>query len=85
MSRFPFAAVAAPKSAPNDKLESIANRRDFPALVKHMNAGRTDIGRVRSVLASVADTGDLLMHRGNEPGALDTLNPVGFRAGRLVI
>ncbi len=66
-------------------MKTVSNLRDFPTLVKHMNVASADSGRVRSVLASVADTGDLLVHRADESGTFDALNPVGFRVGRLLI
>jgi len=58
----------------------MANRRDLPTLVEHLNAGGANAVSAGGVDASVADTGDLLMHLADEPTALDTLHPVPLRA-----
>jgi hypothetical protein len=57
---------------------SVANRRDISALVEHLNAGGANGGRAGSVLASVADVDDLLMHCADEPGAFGALHQVGL-------
>src|ERR1035437_881735 len=63
-----------------DVLVAVANHRDLPAFVEHLNAGGANTVSAGSVLASVADTGYLLMHRADEPSALCTLHPVGLCA-----
>ena len=51
----------APNSAPGDVLEAVANRRDLPALVEHLNAVGANIVHVGGVLSSMADMCDLPM------------------------
>jgi hypothetical protein len=85
MSRFRLAAVAAPESAPVDVLEAVANRRDLPTLVKHLNTEGADAGRVCCVFSSVPDTGDLLMNRADELGTLAALNPIDLRTRGMLV
>jgi methyl coenzyme M reductase subunit C len=85
MSKFRPAAVAVPKSAPVDELETVANRRDLSTLEERLNALDTNAVHVGGVLASMADMCDLLMHRADEPTTLAALNPIDPRTRGMLV